>query len=249
MKLNYTPIIEEKHYLKHRDLIPKELKNHINSLKKIPRFQLNEYPKGVIKDSTKEHTLKCIHLANTINFKIQKKKLIRTLWIHDIPELIIKDITVIEKNRKPRLSEELDNQEVEAAKILLNETDRELLTQFNKAYEILKGKEKWTGQVPLEMLLGKIIDNTDGNITFHYFVSKWTASSSYKKEEMFPMDSLEYSFLTNRKFSKFIKAHFPKEQQEILLHFIDVTLENIHHLWKNVPEKRIPKELKKHLQT
>jgi 5'-deoxynucleotidase YfbR-like HD superfamily hydrolase len=249
LKLNYKKILEEKSYKKHTEKIPAELKEHVNALEEILRFQLDEYPPGVIIDSTREHTLKCVHLTETIDFELDVEKLTRTLWIHDIPEIIIQDITVIEKNRKPKLSKRLDAEEIEASQELLNKENQDLLESFNKAYEVLKGKRTWNKQeIPLEMLIAKLIDNTEGNMTFHYFVTKWIKSDAYKRELMFPDDSLEYSFDINKTFKESIKGQFNENEQRKLMHFIDIALENIRDFWKKVPENRIPEKVKQNLK-
>ena len=249
MNLNYKYILENELYLDTLKLIPDDIKNHINALKKVKRFQFKEYPKNILIDDTKKNTLKCVNIAKTLALDTNYPSLIRTLWIHDIPELITKDLTVIEKYRNKNAASEFDVKEMIAAEQLLNKDDQELLKAFNAANNFLKGNTPWNEKtVSLEAVFAKLIDNSEGNMTFHYFISRWAASERYDKTLLPPRDSLLHSFITNQKFLSRIEQFTPKEYNKDLIAFIANVLENIKRLWFDVPADRIPDELRVYLK-
>lgn len=249
MKLDYASIFEKKLYKQCSKLIPKELTNQLDSLKKVKRFGFKEYP-SVLKDNTRDHTLRCVYMAINTEFKkkFNTKQLLRTLWIHDIPELITNDITVIEKYRSPEVEERFHIEELAAAKKLLNKKDIDLLKSFNDAHTFLKGKAGLHDCVSEEALLAKIIDNSEGNMAFHYLVSKWVNSKDYDPNSLPPKDSLQHTFLTNKNFTKRIKEDKQIVNKEELIGFIYAVLDNIRLMWGKVPNYKIPVDVKVHLK-
>lgn len=248
MVLDYKNILENKTYLDLLKTVPLDIADKINSLENVARFQFKEYPKDVIIDNTRNHTLRCINLANTFDFGIAKDTIIRTLWIHDIPELITNDITVVEKYRKENSEKKFEIDELKAAKELLSENDQLLLGKFNNANNFLKGNTVVDSDTSfIDFIIAKIIDNSEGNLTFHYYISKWVASDTYNGKLLPPTDSLKHSFVTNIKFMDKIKKELPKEQSEILIKFIELVLETITGFWNKVPVEKIPNVIKEYI--
>ena len=238
MNIEYKRILVGKSYLKEGKQIPADLKDNINALEHVLRFQFKEYPTGVIVDNTKVHTFKCVHLAKSLGLDLKYPTLLRTLWIHDIPELETNDVTVIEKYRKDNVDKAVEQKELKAAKSLLSKTDQKLLTSFNAANNFLKVKPD---EIPnLSFLYAKLIDNSEGNMTFHYFISSWVKSKNYKADLLPPPDSLIHPFVTNAKFKQRIKLNIQHEDIIHLLDFIDSVVNEIKLFWKDVPKSRIP---------
>lgn len=245
MVLDYKNILENKTYLDLLKTVPLDIAEKINSLENVARFQFKEYPKDVIIDNTRNHTLRCINLANTVDFGISKDTILRTLWIHDIPELITNDITVVEKYRKENAEKKFEIDELKAAKELLSKDDQLLLEKFNHANNFLKGNTVVDADTSfIDFIIAKIIDNSEGNLTFHYYISKWVASDTYDEKLLPPIDSLKHSFVTNIKFIDKIKKELPKEQNEMLIKFIELVLETITRFWNEVPVEKIPDVIK-----
>ncbi len=239
MNLNYRSILSNKAYLKEEKLIPQNLSTNIDALKTVLRFQFKEYPKGVIIDNTKVHTLKCIHLVKSLGLDLKYPTLLRTLWIHDIPELETNDITVIEKYRKDSVDNATEQKELKAARSLLSKADQKLLIDFNAANNFLKDK---SDAIPdLSFLYSKLVDNSEGNMTFHYFIANWVKSKNYKTDLLPPPDSLVHPFKTNAKFKERIKQDIQHEDIKHLLEFIDSVINEIKIFWQDVPRSRIPR--------
>lgn len=238
MDLDYKRTLDEKLYLKEQKHVPLDLIDNLNALEHVLRFQFKEYPTGVIVDNTKVHTLKCIHLAKSLDLDLKYPNLLRTLWIHDIPELEASDVTEVERYRNTNVDKTAEQGELHAAKRLLNKADRDLLNTFNNTYEFLKKK---TEVIPsLSFLYAKLVDNSEGNMTFHYFISKWVKSESYNTDLLPPPDSLIHPFVTNAKFKQRLKQNIQREDIKHLLEFIDSVINEIKLFWKDVPKSRIP---------
>uniref|UniRef100_A0A7C4XT05 HD domain-containing protein n=1 Tax=candidate division WWE3 bacterium TaxID=2053526 RepID=A0A7C4XT05_UNCKA len=247
LPLNYQKIIENKPYTKLLKEVPSELKNQLHNLSLIKRFQFKEYPKDLIADNTLDHTLRCVYLAKKINLRLNKAKLIRTLWVHDIPKLLTNDLTVIEKYRNLDADKNFRLREHKAAKKLLSSVDRSLLDLFNKADDFLKWKVMRVREIPLESIAAKIIDNSEGNMTFHYFVSGWVASEAYNPKLLPPTDSLIHTFRINNIMQNQLKL-LPETHGKELANLIDTVLKTIGTFWKNVPQEKIPSVLGDYLK-
>ena len=102
------------------------------------------------------------------------------LSVHDIPEAIITDVTVIEKDLNPDLAAQLEQAEIAAAPQLLHEDDIKLLDEFNAAGRFLKGDSQAVESVTSTGILAKVLDSIDGNIGFHFFVTEWIKSRKQK---------------------------------------------------------------------
>jgi hypothetical protein len=249
MQLDYFKILEDKLFVDYIHEIPSDLNDKINELANVKRFDFTEYPKNVIVDDTRSHTVKCICLATKLlTQRFNQNLVLRTLWIHDIPESVTKDVTVIEKSRDENLTKHVEEQEMLAAAQLLNTSDLKLLENFNIANEFLKDKREWDADtVSNEALFAKLIDNYEGNMTFNYFVAKWVGSEMYNPSLAPPDDALTHAFITGRKFSILLKQIPSAQYAEDLQKIVDLSLENIRNFWTRIEYKRIPAVLKDYL--
>jgi len=248
MNLDFKKIVEEKKYLDSEKEIPEDISQHIEELKKVKRAQFKEYPEGVFEDDTRNHTLKCVYIAKKVADERVFLDTVRTLWIHDIPELITGDLTVIEKYRDSTSAKKFEKEELDAAKKLLTPRDQELLIDFNNASKLLKNKPNQNNKkASPSSLLAKIIDNSEGNLMYHYCFTKWFKSKKYDQSNLPPKDSLQHTFITNEKFLQTIEQKIQGSEKEVLVNFIKAVLVNAKRFWKEVPSERIPTVVKKHL--
>lgn len=115
--------------------------------------------------------------------EVQKNDLIRTLWIHDIPEIMdsqtsFSDVTSIDKVTYPDLALEVKHREQAIVNQIFSSTDRALYNAFDPAKEMLfRGTIDPQKTTPVA-LLARILDNfVDGTNSFHGFVSAYLSSS------------------------------------------------------------------------
>lgn len=131
----------------------------------------------------------------------QKNALIRTLWIHDIPEIIdsqtsLSDMTSTDKIRYPHLALQVKNREQAIADAVFTPEDRALYDAFDPAKDMLfKGHFDFETLTPVA-LLARVLDNfIDGTNSFHGFVAAYLSSPAYTPLLPLPnRDSFEYCF-------------------------------------------------------
>jgi len=248
MLFDYIDTLNSKSYQDISLTIPNDLCELVNSLTTVKRFQFKEYPPNVIIDDTHTHTLRCVELARVSKLALNQSLLERILWIHDIPEILIGDTTVIEKYRDKKTDQKIEKNELEASRLLLSSNDQELLKRFNAASDFLKGRMRWDeSTIGFEAITAKLIDNSEGNMTFHHFIANWVRSDRFEKNLMPPLDSLVHAFITNLKFKEAVEKNLSKDRCEVILPFISCVLENIRACWNKIPSSRIPSELSKYL--
>lgn len=248
MLFDYIDILNTKSYQEVSLTIPPDLCDLVNNLTAVKRFQFKEYPPNVIIDDTYTHTLKCVALARASKIALDQALLERILWVHDIPELLIGDVTVTEKYRDKKIDKEVEKSEKTASRKLLSASDQELLKVFNTASDFLKGKVAWDeSTVGFEALCAKLIDTAEGNMTFHYFITSWARSADFEESLMPPLDSLVHTFVTYRSFNNLVIENLSQRNASTLRSSTACTLDNIRACWRNVPSSRIPSELIKYL--
>jgi 5'-deoxynucleotidase YfbR-like HD superfamily hydrolase len=248
MLFDYIDILNSKSYQEVSLTIPPDLCDLVNNLTAVKRFQFKEYPPNVIIDDTYTHTLKCIGLARTSKLALNQALLERILWVHDIPEILIGDVTVTEKYRDTKIDREVEKSEEGAARQLLSTSDQELLKKFNAASDFLKGKAVWDeNTIGFEAVFAKLIDNSEGNMTFHYFITNWVRSDEFEESLMPPLDSLVHTFITYRNFDNLVIKNLSQQNASALVSLTACVLDNIRACWRKVPSSRIPSELLKYL--
>lgn len=248
MLFDYIDTLYSKSYQDASLTIPSDLCELVNSLVAVKRFQFKEYPPNVIIDNTYTHTLKCIGLARASKISLNQVLLERMLWVHDIPEILIRDVTVTEKYRDKKIDQKVEKSEEEASRHLLSIYDRGLLKRFNAASDFLKGKMRWDeNTIGFEAVSAKLIDNSEGNMTFHFFITNWIRSDKFEECLMPPLDSIIHTFVTNQKFKEAIEKNLSSQYSEVLLPFIECVLDNVRVCWRSVLPLRIPSQILKYL--
>lgn len=248
MLFDYVDTLNSKSYQDVSLTIPPDLSELVNSLTAVKRFQFKEYPQNVIIDNTYTHTLKCVGLARASKLALNQALLERILWVHDIPEILIADVTVTEKYRDKKIDQEVEKSEEGAARQLLSTNDQELLKRFNAASDFLKGKIVWDeNTIGFEAVSAKLIDNSEGNMTFHHFITDWVRSDRFEESLMPPLDSLVHTFVTYRSFDNLVIGNLSEQNASALVSLTACVLNNIRACWSKVPSSRIPNKLLKYL--
>lgn len=241
MNINYQEILDNKKYHSQVSSIPKDLEDHIEKLSTVARFASKGYPKHVFKGlNTRVHTLKCTYLAGILDIpnKIDRHKLSRILWIHDIPEIITEDITVIDKQNDKNAENEFYYRELIAGRRLLNDSDLLMLVNFNIANYFLSGKIDFAPEDVF--ILAKIIDAGEGNMTYHYTLTNWIKSDSYNKDQLPNIASRSHAF-------KKMKIYKSQVSDEYSHNLINEILNNVCGFWERVPDSRVPQDIKDHI--
>jgi 5'-deoxynucleotidase YfbR-like HD superfamily hydrolase len=220
---------------------PDRLQENIHKLFKIKRF--SSYEEGIFSNNVGQHTLQCVELASDLPVDPQTQDKIKgILWIHDIPEIITSDRTVIEIEELG-LEKDTKLRETKAAKKLLSKSDQKLLVEFNRAHQVLKGNSD--EDVRPEAGIAAIIDRIEGNVEFHRSLSKWCGSDNYERHKLPSSNALRFTLETHNTFTQNLsKCKLRGKLNEAAKTLVDFHLNEASKAWRNVPESRIPKEVK-----
>ncbi|HEC64845.1 MAG TPA: HD domain-containing protein [bacterium] len=115
-------------------------------------------------DTVLTHTVRAAELAMRIfrncRNEIDLPKLIKTILVHDLPELMVSDTPALSGQSMPEL-----HVENEAAKGLLDPNDYNLFLEFQSSRQYLEGKDI---QYTPEGLIANCLDLLDGNNIFMF---------------------------------------------------------------------------------
>lgn len=198
--------------------VPEDLVLQVAKTFKIARFKDEKYP-DIFEDNVGKHTLRCLEMADRINSDMIDKELLkRILAIHDLPEIIAGDVTVVGK------------------------ADFELWKEFERAKMVLSGMG-----VPValpEAVLAKIIDASDGCKWFHARLAIWAASDKFDRTKFPPLAALTYTFETHGQYEENLERtklnpEIKKTAGQLIREMLEFTVQR----WKIPDAARIPKEL------
>ena len=172
------------------------------------------------------------------------------LWIHDLPEIFIeteKDITSVEKETDSKLLSSVNDSEELVAKDILNSEDLFLYKEFEQSKKALK-----TGVINDETtfigLIARVLDTTDGNMCFHYFLTEWIKSNKYNSNKLPPINALTFTFRFTESARNSIRAlKLAKTESSLLIKLLDEQMAFIKYLWCQVDTTRIPQQIKEEL--
>jgi hypothetical protein len=165
------------------------------------KFSENEY-NHIFDDFVDEHTKRMILYVESLPLSEQERQsVIRTLWIHDIPEIIDSqtarsDMTSTDKIRHPHLALEVKIRESAIVDTVFSPEDKKLYEHFEPAKEMLfSGNIDFENITPVGML-ARVLDNfIDGTNSFHGFITDYLKSDTYDSELPLPQrDAFEYCF-------------------------------------------------------
>lgn len=222
--------------------IPPDIKKYIEKLENVKRFnQFTKNKPGMIEDNSKAHTLRCVYRAVTLPFN--NPDLVRTLWIHDIPEYTDGvDVSAVERYKNFALAKKQEEAENEEAKKVFKESDYKLFENFHAAEDFLR---RSGDKIPhnQQALVANVIDVLDGNLVFIYFYTKWIQNRPNGDEDNI-RTTFKYGLEIRERMLKAIEN--PKVKPEIrdAIHllfngYVAVALD----LWNKVDEKKIPQSM------
>jgi hypothetical protein len=199
----------------------------------------------MIPDNSKAHTVRCVFRAKTIPYKSAVVE--RMLWVHDIPELTEdRDIAAPKRFHKKEVAKKVEVQERETAKKLLNNKDFKLYLAFQTAENLLQNHNSTFPKIQ-DALVAKTIDTIDGNLTTHYFFTKWLKKNTYNGK-IPGKKVLKYTFKVYKISKKAINSgKVKKEIKDIINYLLNSQLKQVIKMWIAVEEDKIPDIMKKEL--
>jgi 5'-deoxynucleotidase YfbR-like HD superfamily hydrolase len=184
-------------------LPPEDLLKYIHLAAQIRRYKFQDQDLDhIFDDRVDEHTKRMVLYAENLSLgESEKAALIRTLWIHDIPEVVDaqatqSDMTSIDKIRYPDLAFATKKREEAVMEAIFSLEDKVLYRAFDPAKEMLfTGRIDFDKTTPVAMI-ARVLDNfIDGTNSFHGFVAHYLSSDAYRDALPLPQaDSFEYCF-------------------------------------------------------
>ncbi len=226
--------------------IPEDIKDYIDKIENVRRFShtAKQYPEMIV-DNSKMHTIRCAFRAASL-YPTQKD-LIRTLWIHDIPEHVADtDTSAVERYNNPEIARKSENKEKTVAKTVLSKSDYVLFEDFVLAEDFLR---RMGSNIPKnqQALVANVIDYIDGNLVGSYYLTKWLKNHEY--DGKIPSGkALEYILDIRENTIKAIeKPKVNKEIRDNIHYLIGRQLQVAVSLWSFVEEDRIPETMRTEL--
>ena len=187
-------------------IVPEDLQDYITLGANIHRYkyQDNSYD-HIFDDTVDEHTKRMVLYAASLSLPEDNKKVLtRTLWIHDIPEIIDSqtaqsDMTTIDKIRYPDQALATKAREEAIMEEIFSKEDRDLYDAFEPAKEMLfTGKIDFAKTTPVALIacvLDTLLESTN---SFQGFITEYLLNDGYDPSLPFPLvDSFEYCFQRN----------------------------------------------------
>ena len=126
--------------------IPENLKELIEKTKSVPRYEDPRYPEGMVHDTLYDHLHRLVEHLGQLNLQEPlKSKVIRTAWIHDLPEVFLGDQAAVLKADGVVVEQD----EASVAKRILLAEDWLLYQNHEKSSAFLKGKSEEYDEVGL----------------------------------------------------------------------------------------------------
>ncbi len=220
---------------------PNDIEGKISALRKVVRYNVPYYPANIFASQTVNlHTRRLVSI-----WRHEKMPRIgeRSLWVHDIPEIMIGDLLVVETVDNPTLQDGKDLEEHNAARDLLTESDCKLLELFNAAGLFWKGK---THEYDYLAAAAKMIDIVDGNVIFHEVISKYCLENGCDDLDLRINPSFHYAFDQSIATRSQLE-HIGDTQRDWFVHMIDLQFAYINYYWQGVPQSLIPTALQEEL--
>lgn len=225
-------------------LVPENLREIYKASFSVQRYKVDYYPEAIC-DWTGYHIDRCRMMARTINLPrgIDREKLEMILLLHDLPEVgEIKDVTSIDKAADPALALATDSKEVERAKLWFNAEQLALYEDFERAKKYLKDG----GNIDFspEALIARLIEQTDGNTTYHCLWSKWVKGKEWKANFIMPEKAALYTFKQYDDFKNKLQGYPNEEVGNCGMGVLDRQINLVKACWTEV-EKKIPERMPK----
>lgn len=234
-------------------LTPEDLAEYVALGANVHRYKFQDDDfSHIFDDRVDEHTKRMVLYAEHLPLSDHDKAtLVRTLWIHDIPEILDSqtsqsDMTSIDKIRNPRLALAIKNREQVIIDRIFSLEDKQLYAAFDPAKEMLfKGEFDFTKTTPIGVL-GRVIDNfIDGINSFHGFVTDYLKSEGYRENLSLPQrDSFHYCFQNGIDAYCHVSALDQVEYQKVRKVILDILEQDffgfLDEIWTPLAVARLP---------
>ena len=246
-------------------VIPPDLTQYITMGSNVSRYKFQDGNfDHIFDDRVDEHTKRMVLYAQTLPLNEKDKSdVIRTLWIHDIPEIVDSqtsrsDMTSIDKIRHPHLALAVKNREQKIVSDIFSLEDKLLYEAFEPAKDML-----YTGKIDREKttpvaIIARVLDNfIDGTNSFHGFVVDYLKGPNYRDSLALPgCDSFEYCFHRGLDVYTHVSAisdPYFEEAQHIILDILQHDFFGfVEEIWSPLALARLPeyaqKEHEKYLE-
>lgn len=226
---------------------PKDLSDQIKKLEKVIRFKDKVFDGEIlVPDTTMHHTYRLVHRAK--HLPLNNEVLERILWVHDIVEVIVDDVSAVEKENNNSLTKKVEIDEELAARALLSKEDYLLFRDTETAKNFLSSR---SNNLPTyqEAFTAKIIDHIDGNLVFHHYISNMALLSPLPKvralEDAYPYTFKHYS-ISKEKLENSVGL-ITENIYACCLELLEKQINKVVELWSKVPDQNIPDLMKKFL--
>lgn len=217
-------------------ILPADLVTRLEKTRQIFRFADGRYPDGSIINTVYEHTISCVRIARNLDIGgINQNKLIRILWIHDIPEILSDDVNELDRASMGRDGRKaLVASEEAAARQLLNISDFELWQDFDRAEDFMRGNSDEVNFSP-EALFAFIIEKVEGNLMFHFAMSLWFSEDNNSTQTDVLSSPFSYTRKQYEDFKERLQAlDYEKYKIQDLQMILDMQIDQVKDWWKRV---------------
>ena len=170
-------------------VVPDDLRELVEQGAQVARKMHPDYPRGIWFDNVRVHAIRCAltaeHLKLPANREPIRSPLVRTLWLHDLPEVVTSlgigyDTSAVIKEDRPDIAAKISSDEDTAAKKIFSASDYELFSQFEAANSFLEGKlDRPNPSIPAPAYGARIIDIGDAEMCFYHFLTAWLIHESF----------------------------------------------------------------------
>lgn len=221
--------------------VPKDLVGVMDELTNTIRYDVPYYPPFIFRDQNV-----ALHTRRSVGFGRREGMLAkgeRIQWVHDVPEIKIGDLLIVETVANPQLQIDKEGEELKAAQELLTPRDQQLLGEFNQAGNFWKGRTRKSYHLAAA---AKLIDILDGNVIFHEVVSQYCIENGVAKLDPRINPSFHYAFMQGKVLRSQLEF-LADRQREWFRRIIDLQFEFINYYWQGVPSSLIPPALQEEL--
>jgi hypothetical protein len=230
--------------------LPPSLRSQIEPLKRVWRFQNDEYPKGIIKDNVFDHKRRMWLISRDYGLGYRAE---RMALGHDTPENAYlirrrngRDPTSLAKAHDPALRALACKLEAAYAAEFLSLSDQRLLRAYGTAAHYLRGDTDSIKYLGSTALVVAVINVIDGNHVFHRDVSAWTAHPRFKRCIMPSERGLVFGLNGDARMLRRLEA-LPARYRDAVdfsRRLIITTLRDIHYWWFELDRPYIPPVIK-----
>lgn len=216
------------------------------------RYQDDKYPKNragnmFIRDSVGCHTVRCRAWVEVMELPegVNRQILGLTVTLHDLTENGPKDTTSVAKMEHPELAVVTAAEEMATAE---KRFTPDQLVLYKKGFEGAKHfLEHGEGQgFSNEGVGARLIEQSDGNMVFHYLWSRWVLSEDYDANYQMPELAANFTFIKTELFKRSLANYSDKEVKKWGLEILRRQIDYVKGCWQEVKDScpdRMPAQL------